>query len=241
MCGRFALDVTGEEIAAAFGIESGSALDWTPRWNIAPTTCSPVIRGFEGKWRLDSLRWGLVPSWCDDASIGSRMINARSETVQTTSSYQGPFARTRCLVPIRGFYEWRRDVAGKAHPVAILPDDGGLVTLAGLWTRNERIAEGGTLETFTILTTAAGPNLESVHDRMPVILPAVDRDRWMDERMTESGGPESEELRAMLTRASDCGLGTRRVSMRVNSSKHDGPSLLEPVDAPLDESPGLFG
>lgn len=241
MCGRFALDVTGEEMAAAFGVQAGSARSWTPRWNVAPTDSCPVIRSFEGESRLDSLRWGLVPSWCDDPSIGSRMINARAETVETTASYRGPFARTRCLVPIRAFYEWRRDGRGKARPVAILRDDGELSTLAGLWTRTDRITDDGSVETFTILTTAAGSNLESVHHRMPVILSGLDRDRWLDERPAESGGPSIEELRAMVGRASDRGLGIRSVSRRVNGSKHDDPSLLEPVEEPPDEPPGLFG
>ncbi|MAC19615.1 MAG: DUF159 family protein [Phycisphaerae bacterium] len=240
MCGRFALDVTGEEIAAVFGVELGSARSWVPRWNLAPTMSCPVIRVFEDRWRLDSLRWGLVPPWRDDASSGSRMINARSETVETTSSYREAFARTRCLVPIRAFYEWRRDADGKSHPVAILPDDGDLLTLAGLWARNERVGEGGPLETFTILTTAAGSNLASVHHRMPVILSAADRARWMDARPPESGGAMVEELQAMFGRASDCGLGIRPVSMRVNSPKHDGPSLLDRVEASIDELPGLF-
>ena len=241
MCGRFALDVTGEEIAAAFGIEPGSARSWTPRWNIAPTDSCPVIRRFEGESRLDSLRWGLIPRWCDDPSIGSRMINARSETVETTASYREPFTRTRCLVPIRAFYGWCRDAAGKARPVAILRDDGDLSTLAGLWTRSDRIIDEGPLETFTILTMAAGSNLESVHHRMPVILSGIDRDRWLDERAAESGGPSTEELRAMVGRASDRGLGIRSVSMRVNGSKHDDPSLLDPVEESPDEPPGLFG
>ena len=252
MCGRFALDVTGSEIAAAFadglgaipGLEIGSAADWSPRWNIAPTQVAPVIRrGGDGGLRLDSLRWGLVPSWSGDPGIGSRMINARSESVHEKPSYREPFRVTRCIVPIRAFYEWT-SMGGVKVPHAVRGGDGVLLALAGLWTRADRIpgAEGdGMLESFTILTTAPNASFASIHDRMPVILDDGDRGTWLDHRSESEGGPTPSRLRGMLRACDDRRLRWHPVSNRVNRTSVDEAMLLSKCEAgDGGRQPGLF-
>ncbi len=252
MCGRYALDVTGSEIAAVFagglgaipGLQAGSAGDWAPRWNIAPSQAAPVVRpGDEGGLRLDALRWGLVPPWADDPAIGSQMINARSESVHEKPSYRGPFRRTRCIVPIRAFYEWT-SIDGRKVPHAVHATDGGLLALAGLWTRADRIPDAGgngLLESFTILTTASNPSFASIHDRMPVILDGEERRSWLDHRPESAGGPSLSGLRGMLQACDEKRLRWHPVSTRVNRPVVDEPMLLAEEDAGREmRQPGLF-
>ena len=205
MCGRYALDVTGEQIAVAFGAGLGSAGAWEPSWNIAPTRDAPIVRTGDAGLQVDLLRWGLVPAWADDPAMGARLINARCETVPVKPAYRESFRRRRCLVPIRAFYEWRREGRGPARPVAVRGDRPGLLGLAGLWASWDS-PEGGCLESFTIVTTAAGPRLRSVHDRMPVVLSAEGAAIWLDHRNAEAGGPDGQRLERILGSATDAGL-----------------------------------
>lgn len=245
MCGRYALDVTGEAIATAFGAGLGSAETWSPSWNVAPTCEAPVIRMQDEEARVDVLRWGLVPSWSSDPSGGARMINARAETVHDKPAYRRAFRERRCLVPVRAFYEWA-GAKGRRRPFAIRSDRDELLVLAGLWEA-ARQADGTMLETFTIVTTAAGSGLDSIHHRMPVILCEADRDHWLGR---SSPGPDdisTDSARSILARATDRGLRIHGVSGRVGSSRNDGPELLEEVASePPPEGghpgqPGLFG
>lgn len=242
MCGRYALDVTGEEIAVAFRAGLGSAAAWQPSWNIAPTRRVPVVRHGRAGLQVDLLRWGLVPAWADDAGMGGRLINARCETVREKPAYRESFRRRRCLVPIRAFYEWHREGRSPARPVAVRGDGAGLLGLAGLWA-SWHSAEGESLETFTILTTAAGPWLRAVHDRMPVVLRTEDATVWLDHRTAEAGGPDEERLAMVLAAATDGGLVMEPVSIRVNRVGNDGPDLLEVIEegARTPRQGGLFG
>lgn len=253
MCGRYALDVTGLEIADAFaeglgaipdrsaGPMAGDAVDWTPRWNIAPTQEAPVIRLDDSASPvLDRLRWGLVPPWADDPVIGSRMINARGESVHEKPSYREPFRHRRCLVPIRAFYEWKRSHGGRKVPYAVRSADDGLLLLAGLWTRSDRVPEG-VLDTFTIVTTAPNARFASIHDRMPVVLDGKDRRLWLDHRDEAAGGPSSARLRELLRASGVDRLRWHPVSTRVNRPTIDEPSLLAEVEVVDAEPPGLFG
>lgn len=252
MCGRYALDVTGPEIAAAFtdglgaipGMAIGSGADWSPRWNIAPTQPAPVVRRGRGEGLvLDLLRWGLVPPWADDPAIGSRMINARGESAHEKPSYREPWRHRRCLVPIRAFYEWSTS-GGRKVPHAIRAADDGLLALAGLWTRSDRAFDAGTsegLETFTVITTAPNPRFAEIHDRMPVILDGRDRETWLDHRPESEGGPSSARLHAMLRACDEDRLRWHPVSSRVNRPAVDGPELLSAVDGDgAIGQPGLF-
>jgi putative SOS response-associated peptidase YedK len=192
----------------------------SPRYNVAPSQEMPVLvhgaSGLEGR----RFRWGLVPFWADDPSIGNRLINARSETAHQKPSFRNAFRRGRCLVPADGFYEWRKGPGGKI-PFWIHMEAGEVFTFAGL---SERWSDpdGGTLETFTILTTDANELLEPIHPRMPVILPAESRRAWLD------ADAEEEDLRGLLRPAPSSGLAVREVSTRVNSPANDDPSCLDP-------------
>lgn len=224
MCGRYTLTQTGQ-LPAVFEI---SEIRIPPRFNIAPTQSVPVVRLSEDRGRfLDCLSWGLVPSWAKNPSMGARMINARSETVEKKPSFRDAFRRRRCLVPADGFYEWKKLSGGKV-PHFIGMSDRSLFAFAGLWESNNR--GDHQLETFTILTCQPNDLLAEIHDRMPVILPCEHYGRWLD--------PSSDAglLNSLLAPYPAKEMTTYPVSRLVNSPRNDGPACIEPVDHP----PSLF-
>lgn len=165
-------------LAVAPGFPAGLTSWWAPRWNIAPTQPAPVVVMRDAIATLCLQRWGLVPHWAESLAVGARMINARAETAATRPPFRDALRRRRCLVAADGFYEWKRD--GKRRvpflfgPVAPTP-----VTFAGIWDR-WRAADGGPwVESFAILTTVADPLVAPLHDRMPLVIPAADRARWL--------------------------------------------------------------
>lgn len=220
MCGRYTLTVDSDELVDVFDVPEID-FDYRPRYNIAPTQDAPVLASDQRGTRLGLLRWGLVPFWAEDPSVGNRMINARSETVAVKPSYKYAFQSRRCLVLADGFYEWKAvEGGGPKQPHWIHQPDGSPMGFAGLWECWERGSEP--LFTFTILTTEASPAISQVHKRMPVILSRTDAACWLD-RDSEPGG-----LHALLN-PYDGDLQIRAVSTRVNSPANDGPELLEPV------------
>ncbi len=181
MCGRYSLTTPVEALRRLFSFANPPP-NLRPRWNIAPTQDAPVVRpAAEGGGReLALLRWGLVPYWAEDANIGSRMINARSESAATRPAFRAAYKARRCLVPADGFYEWPPAPArGPRPPVLFRLKDGGAFAFAGLWERWIP-PSGGTLETFTLLTTDAGPGFVQYHPRVPVILSPDDHAAWLD-------------------------------------------------------------
>ena len=218
MCGRYELSSHPAVIALAFGLPFPP--DIRPRYNIAPMQQVPIIRQHaDGKRELAQVRWGLVPRWAKDPSIGARMINARAETVTTKGAFRNAFARHRCLVPVTGFYEWRRTPSGKT-PVHIGMRDGRPFGLAGLHER-WLSPDGEVLDTCTIVTTAACASLYGVHDRMPVIVPDEDHARWLDCANADAGD--------LLATWSGAPLRVYPVSTRVNAVRNDDAGLLEPI------------
>lgn len=166
MCGRFTLTRPARQVSDFLGVE---VHEFSPRYNIAPT--QPVLTLRQSGPAL--LRWGLVPSWADDLSIGARMLNARAETVAEKPAYRAAFARRRCLVPADGFYEWLTQ--GKAKlPIHFRPR-AGLFALAGIWERWQE------LESFALLTTEANELVRPAHERMPVVLPREAWAAWLAE------------------------------------------------------------
>lgn len=149
-----------------------------PRGNAAPTERMPVVVLSNDRRVLTGMRWGLVPFWAKDLAIGSRMINARSETVLEKPAFREAIARRRCLVPAGGFYEWQKTPGGK-RPLRITLPGGDLFAFAGLWAK-WKAPDGSTLRTYTILTTEPNEVLRPIHDRMPVILPRDAEDAWLD-------------------------------------------------------------
>ena len=231
MCGRFTLSADLKSLLKKFGL---SDLDFEvkPRWNIAPSQAVPVI-AVPG--RLELMRWGLVPSWAKDASIGHKLINARAETLAEKPAFRAAFKSRRCLVPADGFYEWRP--AGKLKvPVRVRLKGGDLFAFAGLW-ETWRSPEDGEVRTFTIVTTEANGLLKPVHDRMPVILKPEDEGRWLD---TEEKEPA--RLTALLKPYPSDRMEFYDVSPAVNSPKNDVPQCAEPAGPPeAPRKPGTAG
>lgn len=222
MCGRYTLTTPEGDLVEVFGVPA-LAFDWEPRYNIAPTQVVPVVAEDDEGRRMGLLRWGLVPYWADDPSIGNRMINARSETVAEKPAFREAFRRRRCLVPADGFYEWeKREGAGKV-PHWIHRADRRPFAFAGLWER-WRAPEGDPLHTFTILTTEASPSLRRIHPRMPVILPEAGWSTWLDREA------DGETLLELLRPFPDGELSEHPVSTRVNTPAEDDAGLVEPAE-----------
>lgn len=221
MCGRYTLSQTTEAIASAFQLNEVPKLE--PRYNIAPTQLVPVIRQSEQHQRqLQILRWGLIPAWAKDASMGARLINARAESVNEKPSFRSAFRQRRCLVIADGFYEWQRQDS-KKQPFFIHLPDGKPFAFAGLWERWQS-PEGETIESCTIITTEANELLRSIHDRMPVILAPKDYDVWLDPTLQEP-----EKLQQLLHPYPTEAMITDAVSTKVNSPKNDTPECIKKV------------
>jgi len=206
-------------IKREFGVPEPSSI--TPRYNIAPSQSVAVIRAdAQGLRSLDMLRWGLVPHWAKDPSIGNRLINARAETVAEKPAFRGALARRRCLVLASGFYEWGETPAGRS-PYFVRSRTGDIMALAGLWERWES-EDVPAFETCVILTTAANALLADVHERMPVILASDAQSGWL-------GADTVSESLALLRPAHPDSLAMWRVRRTVNNPKRDGPELIEPA------------
>jgi len=214
MCGRFAFYSPAEATAALFGVSATP--DVEPRYNIAPTQYIAAVRdaGDDGR-ELVMLRWGLVPFWAKDASIGNRMINARAETVADKPAYRAAYRRRRCLVLSDGFYEWHLEGSGKT-PYYLSLASGEPFAFAGLWESWHDRDRDESLETATILTTDADAFVARLHKRMPVILEAGAGDRWI-------GG---EDITALLE-AGAPSLRAWPVDRRVNNARNEGSDLIE--------------
>lgn len=218
MCGRYTLAVSPAQLAARFGV---APLELQPRYNIAPTQPAPVVRlGDDGR-EMTLLRWGLIPSWANDASIGARLINARSETVLEKPAFRTAFRRRRCLIPASGFYEWQATAAGK-QPFYITSVDGEPMAFAGLWEQ-WRAPDGALLESYTILTTAANAVVAPIHDRMPVILPPDLDALWLDPAADVS------RLHALCLNPPPVALRAYPVSRAVNQVRNDNEELIQPA------------
>lgn len=254
MCGRYVNSRTVDEIASTFGAEPGDDADvLAPAFNIAPTDPVPAV--LERRPRLDdggrgdvvrrlqALRWGLVPSWAEDVRIGSRLINARVETVAEKPAFRRAFARRRCLLPADGYYEWTTpEGGGRKQPWFLAPRDGGMLALAGIYEvwrdpadRGDPEAPPELLRTAAVITTSAEDDVGHVHDRMPMALPPEHWDAWLDPDRSDV-----EELRALLQPAGAGRLAATPVSPAVNDVRTDGPELLRPVALPEPEQPPLF-
>ena len=221
MCGRYTLATPVNRLAEAFGFDA-SAPDLPPNYNVAPTqTVAAVLRN-DGARRLEMLRWGLVPSWADDPGIGSRMINARSETAPEKPSFRRAFRDRRCLIPADGFYEWRRENGGK-QPYHFRMKDGHPFAFAGLWESWRGDGED-VLRTCALLTTEPNGVASPIHNRMPVILPPDAYDAWLD--------PEAErqELEALLVPyEGEEEMEAYPVSRFVNSPGNNDERCIEPA------------
>ena len=191
----------------------------------------------EGVRELRVVRWGLVPFWAKDISIGSRLINARAETVASKPAFRRAFARHRCLLPADGFYEWEKSGDPKSprkQPYYIRREDGGVLAFAGLyelWRDKDRPDDDpdSWLWTATIITTRAEDEVGRIHDRMPMVIEPARWADWLDPAATSA-----EALHGLMTPAASVHLTTYPVSTEVNSVRHNGPGLIEPMEGDSD-------
>ncbi len=222
MCGRYVQSLSADELMEQFDLvepPSGAAA----RYNIAPSQPGLVVRRSESGRRAEPMRWGLVPFWADDPSIGSRLINARSETVVSKPAFRAAMRHRRCLVPATGFYEWK-PAGGAKQPYYIHRGDGRPLAFAGLyehWTG----PDGERVDSYVILTTAANDAVRPLHDRMPVVLAAEALEPWLDATRTDA-----EQAAALLGPCAPHLLAMHPVSRRVNRPAVDEPSLIEPIE-----------
>jgi putative SOS response-associated peptidase YedK len=215
MCGRFAFYSPSEATAALFG--AAGSLPVEARYNIAPTQYIAAIRNDEqGARELTMLRWGLIPFWAKDPAIGNRMINARAETVAEKPAYRAAYRHRRCIVLADGFYEWHREGSVKT-PYYISAADGEPFALAALWENWRSKKDDESIQSTTLITTAANEFMASLHHRMPVVLRPDTADRWLagDDDLVEYAVSHGPNLRAWA------------VDRRVNNARNEGADLIE--------------
>ncbi|HYK67876.1 MAG TPA: SOS response-associated peptidase [Streptosporangiaceae bacterium] len=254
MCGRYASARKRVELLEEFSVQRDAAESLQPDYNVAPT--KPVYAVLERSGsrqpepstaagngdgpdddaverELRVVRWGLVPFWAKDPKIGSRMINARAETIAEKPAFRRAFAKRRCLLPADGYYEWQAQPGAAKQPVYISRADGSSLAFAGLYElwRDPAVAEqdpASWLWTATIITTSAPDEIGVIHDRMPMI---IDQERWSD--WLDPAVNDVADVRALLVPAAVSGLRTYPVSPQVNSVRNNGPQLIEPLTGSL--------
>ncbi|MDX1565087.1 MAG: SOS response-associated peptidase [Phycisphaeraceae bacterium] len=233
MCGRFSQTRSTEQLADRFVVPAAS-FDWTPRYNLAPGQSVPTIirAGDRRSWKR--LQWGLVPPWAQDRSIGHRLINARSETVDQKPSFRKALKKRRCLVPADGFYEWKKQAGRTKVPVYLTLKDGSPFAFAGLWETWSDPDHPQSLETFTICTTAPNERVRPIHDRMPAILRPEDEATWLD-----PGIESPDRLKSLLKPYPADAMVARRVDRYVNNPAHEGPECIREAPDPPPQT--LFG
>ena len=220
MCGRFTLTVSARVLAELFDVPEPAGV--AQRYNIAPSQQVLVARAGEEGRELSSVRWGLIPHWADEPSIGNRMINARGETVASKPAFRSAIKHRRCLIPADGFYEWKKVGAGK-QPHLIRFADRRAFAFAGLWERWLPRDGGSAVDSCTIITTTPNDLLRKLHDRMPVILPTDAFEEWL--RPDPLAAPRLDELLAPHPAAE---MEAFAVSRHVNSPANDGPECIAP-------------
>ena len=229
MCARFNLRTNPYTIAEIFGLLREPP--WSSRYNIAPTQQVLVIRlNSDGERSGDLLRWGLIPSWAEDAAIGSKMINARAESLATKPAFRDAFRKRRCVIPVSGFYEWQPITSRITQPWHIHHRNDELLAFAGIW-ETWKDDDGAAVETCSIVTTVPNPFMAEVHDRMPVILPAAARHMWLDPKLQD---PQA--LQGLLVPYAEDSLIREPIGALINSPRNDSEACIKPVKL----SRGLF-
>lgn len=219
MCGRYLLYSPIEEIYDYYHIDHPN-LDWVPRYNIAPTQDALVVIN-NGQNQIANFKWGLIPHWAKDKSIGNKMINARGETLLEKVSFKDAFRRRRCLIPTNGFYEWFK--AGKVKkPYRIGLKESEIFSFAGLWDTWQDLANN-VINSFTIITVEPNQLVAPIHDRMPVILAKEDENRWLNPK------EEIPNLQLLLKPYPDELMDMYEISTLVNSPVNDFKELIKPI------------
>ncbi len=220
MCGRFTLTLSSKEVAEILNITE--EMEWNPHYNIAPTQPVPVLIN-NGQKRLNLLQWGLIPFWAKDAAMGSKMINARAETIDTKPSFKHCFQKQRCLILADGFYEWKREGKSKI-PYRITIPNRKAFGFAGIWD-SWKSPDGDIKQTCSIITTAPNELMSTIHDRMPVILEQEMETIWLDHDITDSM-----RLKSLLIPYPSKMMYAYQVSTAVNSAKYDDIGCIQSVN-----------
>jgi putative SOS response-associated peptidase YedK len=218
MCGRFTQERPASELAEIFGAEP-LVEDPGAHYNVAPTDEALVVVQRDERRAVTAYRWGLIPHWATAAKVGSRMINARAETITVSPAFRDAFVRKRCIVPVESFYEWKRDGTIR-QPYRIVRRDGEPLALAGLWAGWREPDTGAVRRTFSIVTTTPNEAVAALHDRMPAVLERETWDRWLDPRPANPS-----ELMGLLA-PSEADLEIYAVGRDVNDVRRDGPELI---------------
>jgi putative SOS response-associated peptidase YedK len=225
MCGRFARFSLSRELERFFNAHPPS-FEILPNYNVAPTQEIPVIIQQEDDRHLKKRHWGLVPFWAKDISIGSRMINARVETITSKPAFRNALKQRRCLIPANGFYEWKGK-AGNKQPYYFCSLSGEPLAFAGLWEvweNKEAPPEAGPYKSCTIITTDARDSVKDVHDRMPLILKPEAYDEWLDPENREPG-----KIEDLLKKGLVKELKRYPVSKLVNRVENNTKECIEPL------------
>jgi putative SOS response-associated peptidase YedK len=222
MCARYTLSAPAHALAELFDLDL--LFDVRPRYNIAPTQDVLAVRAApDGLRKYVKLRWGLIPSWADDLSIGQKLLNARSETVGEKPSFRDAIRKRRCLIAADGFYEWKT-LNKKKLPFHIHRPDRRPFAFAGIWERWDA-PDGKPIESCSILTTAANPFMKPLHERMPVIVFKEHHARWLDPNIKQA-----KELEDLFAPVADAALVMNSVTPKVNNARFDDPVCIEPND-----------
>jgi putative SOS response-associated peptidase YedK len=221
MCGRFQLSVKGKHISERFNIEVFDE-KYSPSYNCAPTQALPIITNSDSE-NLNFFKWGLIPYWAKDPNIGSKLINARSETLEEKPSFRTAFSKRRCLIPSNGFFEWKKQDKKKV-PYRIFLKNEDLFAMAGIWETWED-AEGRLINTFSILTTEPNKLMKDIHNRMPVILNKNDEQAWLFEN-------DILYLKSLLKPFDASKMESYIISDKVNSPSNNTASIIEKYSPP---------
>ncbi len=220
MCGRYSLIADLGVLARRFEFE-GDWLEFEASYNVAPTQNALTVVGGEER-RAGFMRWGLIPHWAKDHKIGSRMINARAETVAEKPSFRSSLRRRRCLVLADGFYEWQRNGEAK-RPMRIVMRSGEPFAFAGIWSV-WKDPEGNRVPTCAIITTTANDTLRPIHERMPVVLPRSLEKFWLDPALEDPAA-----ITSVLAPADNDAMEAYEVSTLVNKVANNSPEVAEAV------------
>jgi len=226
MCGRFVSKAKKAEIEKEFMVEIGDDDLIAPRYNIAPTQMIAAITEIENLREVSLFKWGLIPKWAKDDSIGSKLINARAETVREKPSFREAFRSHRCIIPASGFYEWQKTAKGAKQPFYFYVKEKEVFGFAGLWEEWLDKQTGELTETCTIITTEANDVLKLVHDRMPVILKSENYRQWLDPKEKNT-----DRLQKLLASYPPEQMDSHAVSRAVNITSSDSAELIAPVNS----------
>ena len=219
MCGRFARFSDVHQMLGPLGVQWQG--DLLPNYNTAPSQQVLAVRQQDGRREAVQLRWGLIPFWAKDKSIGYRMINARADGIADKPAFRQPFRQQRCLIPADGFYEWRHD-GGRKQPYYIHRKDNQPLVFAGLWSRWEDRENREIIESCTIITGEPNELVAQIHNRMPVILDPAGCDEWLE-------SDDRASLERLLSPIPAQLLAAHPVSTAVNKPSQGGPGLIEPL------------